>query len=155
MNLGKLKCETIIAECDKHIQRMESASKRIKHLIPLDVDSFNTLTDDDIAYFDQFFFRFSKLQDAMGEKLFSNILVFLKEENIASKPFIDILNRLEQLGLLDKNKWLELRELRNELAHEYDDNAPGMTTAINNVFSNKDILIDIYTRIKNYFKEKG
>ena len=134
MNLEKLKCETIISECDKHIQRMNSASKKIQHLMPLDVETFSKLTDDDIAYFDQFFFRFSKLQDAMGEKLFPNILVFLEEKNVASKPFIDILNRMEQLGLIeDKNRWLELRELRNELAHEYDDNAPGMTTAINNV----------------------
>lgn len=68
------------------------------------------LTDDEIEHIDQFLFRFAKLQDAMGEKLFMLILEFLKEEHTRAKPFIDILNRLEQLGLLDdKNVWLELR----------------------------------------------
>jgi len=56
----------------------------------------------------------------MGEKLFVSMLEFLQEENPKSKPFIDTLNRLEQIGLLeDKNTWLELRKIRNSIAHQY------------------------------------
>jgi len=161
MNLGKLKCDTIIAECDKHIKRMNSAAEKIKDLIPLNENTYKNLSDEDVAYFDQFFFRFSKLQDAVGEKLFSSLLNFLKESNMKNRPFIDILNRMEQLELIDdKNSWLELRELRNELSHEYDDNTPEMIAAINTVFNKKHLLIGIYSRIKNYYlerieKEKG
>ena len=155
MKLEKTKCDIIITECDKHIKRMNSASEKIQYLMPLNVDGYNSLTEDDITYFDQLFFRFSKLQDAIGEKFFPAILLFLKEKNITSKPFIDILNRLEKLNLLDdKNQWLKLREIRNELSHEYDDNAPGMTAAINHVFENKNILIDIYLKIQNFYSER-
>jgi len=32
--------------------------------------------------------------------------------------FLDILNRLEGLEIIDKNRWLNLREVRNEIAYE-------------------------------------
>lgn len=156
MKLEKARCDIVIAECDKHIKRMNHASAKIQYLMPLSVDDYNSLTDDDIAFFDQLFFRFSKLQDAIGEKLFPAILIFLKEKNITSRPFIDILNRLEKINLLDdKNQWLKLRERRNELAHEYDDNAPGMTAAINHIFENKNILIEVFLKIKNFYSKRS
>jgi hypothetical protein len=62
--------------------------------MPLDASRYQQLSDDEIEPIDQFLYRFTKLQDAMGEKLFLLILEFLKEENTTNKPFIDILNRL-------------------------------------------------------------
>jgi hypothetical protein len=100
---------------------------------------------------DPFFslFRFAKLQDAMGEKLFLLILEFLKEENTRNKPFIDILNRLEQLGLLDdKNIWLELRKIRNNIAHQYEDEPEQTAEALNAIYASKAILVKIYTKPK-------
>jgi len=38
------------------------------------------------------------------------------------KTFIDILNRLEELEIADKAEWLKLREIRNDIAHEYSFN---------------------------------
>ena len=41
-------------------------------------------------------------------------------EDTTGKPFIDILIRLEELGLLDNHsEWLRLRETRNTVTHEY------------------------------------
>ena len=38
-------------------------------------------------------------------------------------PFIDRLNRLEKLSIIDDaEKWLNLREIRNLVSHEYPDN---------------------------------
>jgi len=36
--------------------------------------------------------------------------------------FLDILNRLEGLEIINKNRWLNLREVRNEIAYEYSFN---------------------------------
>jgi hypothetical protein len=55
----------------------------------------------------------------MGNKLFSALLINL-EEDIKGKPFIDILNKLEELNLITSNNdWLLLRETRNLVTHEY------------------------------------
>ena len=85
----------------------------------------------------------------MGEKLFLLILEFLKEENTTNKPFIDILNRLEQLGLLEnKNVWLELRKIRNNIAHQYEDEPQQAAEALNAIYAVKPILEEIYILLK-------
>jgi hypothetical protein len=117
--------------------------------MPLDAKRYQQLTDDEIEHIDQFLFRFAKLQDAMGEKLFLLILEFLKEENTRNKSFIDILNRLEQLGLLEnKNVWLELRTIRNNIAHQYEDEPQQAAEALNAIYAVKPILEEIYITLK-------
>ncbi|NOR80574.1 MAG: hypothetical protein GQ529_07025 [Methyloprofundus sp.] len=97
-------------------------------------------------------FRFAKLQDSIGERLFKAILLFL-EEDIANKPFIDILNRLEKLEILNSvEEWRSLRDIRNTLTHTYDDDPEEMTLAINKVFSKKESLMAIYHKAKQYFE---
>ena len=77
------------------------------------------------------------------------MLMFLKEENPKSKPFIDILNRLEQLELLaDKNVWLELRKIRNNIAHQYEDEPEQASAALNAIYAEKPALENIYLTLK-------
>ena len=148
------KLNKIFYECDKHIQRLNSASKKMAAFMPLDKEKYITLSDDNIGVIDQFLFRFAKLQDAMGQKLFKTSLLFLKED-IEGKPFIDILNLMEKLTLLEDAKtWRELREDRNELAHNYEDEPEQMSTTINKLYEKKDLLIDIYKKIKDYMKDR-
>jgi hypothetical protein len=129
MNIYEEKLKKIFHECDQHIVRINSSSTKMKANISLDKLKYLALTDDEIEYIDQFLFRFSNLQDTIGEKLFKTILLYL-EEKVENKPFIDILNSLEKLGLLDNaNIWRQLLNGRNELAHNYDDK-PEKTSAI-------------------------
>ncbi len=68
------------------------------------------LGEDDIEHIDQFLFRFSKLQDAIGQRFFKTILMFLQED-VQGIPFIDILNKLEKLKLIQScEQWHRLRE---------------------------------------------
>lgn len=100
---------------------------------------------------DQFLFRFSKLQDTIGEKLFKAILLYL-DENIENKPFIDILNRMEKLEILvSVEQWRELRNIRNELSHNYDDEPEEMAISLNKIYSKKDSLLQIYQNITQYY----
>lgn len=77
MNKYKLILEQNFNESKKHFLRLNKASEKIKSLIPLDKDSYLNLNDDEIAYLDQFIFRFSKLQDTLGNKLFKTVLIYL------------------------------------------------------------------------------
>lgn len=69
---------------------------------------------------DQILFRFTKLQDALGERLVPAMLWRLAEP-FEDWPMRDRLERLEKLGYLSVDDWLRWRELRNRLAHEYPD----------------------------------
>ena len=151
-----LRLKKVISECDKHLKRINSAYLKMSIFMPLDASRYQQLSDDEIEPIDQFLYRFAKLQDAMGEKLFLLILEFLKEENTTNKPFIDILNRLEQLGLLeDKNVWLELRKIRNNIAHQYEDEPQQAAEALNSIYVSKIILEKIYTSLKASYRERN
>ena len=54
----------------------------------------------------------------------------------------------EVLELIDKNEWLNLRELRNEIAHEYSFNQDEIVDNLNLIYYNKiDELIKIYQKL--------
>ena len=147
-----LKMEKLIAECDKHLARINHAYVKMAVFIPLDAAKYQILSDDEIEHIDQFLFRFAKLQDAMGEKLFVLMLDFLQEENPKNKPFVDVLNRLEQLALLeDKNVWLELRKIRNNIAHQYEDEPQQAAEALNAIYAAKSNLEKIYTSLRSSY----
>ena len=145
----KQKLLKIINECDKHLLRVNSASKKMSLFMPLSVEKYENLTEDEIEHIDQFLFRFSKLQDTMGQKLFKTFLASL-DENIENLAFVDILNKLEKLEILqDINTWRELREYRNELSHNYDDDPIISSNIINNLYNKKTAMELIYQKIKS------
>lgn len=139
-----------------NICKGSTALRQKSRFMPLRAENYLQLTDNEVAHIDQFLFRFSKLQDAMGEKLFLLILELLKEENVKNKPFIDILNRLEQIGLLeDKTIWLELRKIRHSIAHQYEDAPQQMVEALNAIYMKKSTLQEIYLHFKaNYIARR-
>jgi len=118
--------------------------------MPLDVIKYEQLTENEVESIDQFIFRFSKLQDAMGERLFRGVLIFLEEE-VKNKPFLDLLNRLEQIEILkSKEEWLLLKKLRNELSHEYINDSETNVLNINMVYENTKKLYEIFMQVKIY-----
>ena len=148
------KLEKIFYECNKHILRINSATTKMAPLFPITADRYIKLSDDEVVHVDQFLFRFAKLQDTMGQKLFKTILLFLRED-IEGKPFIDILNLMEKLNLIKSaNTWKELRSDRNELAHNYEDEPEQMSETINRLYKKKDILINFYKDIEKYYNLK-
>ena len=95
------------------------AWESISKYFPLEEMKFSQLTPIELALIDQLIYRFSKLQDSMGSRLFRQLLEAL-EEDTSGLPFLDILNKLEKLKLLDDSKeWIALRQTRNTISHEY------------------------------------
>ena len=136
-------------ECNQHKKRLKSAKHKLKFIMPLDVNKYEELDDIFISLIDQLIFRFSKLQDTMGDKLFPMVLE-LNGEEVKKMTFIDRLNRLEELELLYKNEWMTLRKERNEIAHEYSFNQDEVVDSINIIYNRVDKLIKIYDDIHSY-----
>ena len=146
--------KSILDECEKHLDRMNFAYENISHLFTVDTKKISQLKKEEITFIDQFIYRFSKLQDALGQKLFKTVLINLDEE-VTNKSSIDIFNRLEQLEIIkDYDKWKLLRDLRNELAHEYEEDEHEAAEKINLIISKKPELEKYLTDIVNYLNTK-
>ena len=141
-----------IYECEKHIEKLSDAKEYLKGIMPLSLQSYIQIDKIQSSFIDQLNFRFSKLQDTIGESILKGILI-KSQENVEKMTFLDILNRLEKLEILDKNRWLELREVRNEIAHEYSFNQDEVVANINLIYEKSDELIDIYNDLHKFLKK--
>lgn len=74
------KLTSTIEECDKHLKWLMSSHHKIQHLFPLTSQNYHDLDEEIIPMIDQFLYRFTKLQDTMGTRLFSAILLILAED---------------------------------------------------------------------------
>ncbi|MDM7274250.1 hypothetical protein [Sulfurihydrogenibium azorense] len=135
----------VLQEIDKHKERLEYAKSKIeKWQLTQEI-----LDDPEIVEtIDSFIFRFSKMQDSMGEKLFPLILETLGEET-RNKPFIDILNKLEKLEFIPSaDEWKKLRNLRNSLTHTYPWEKEILLEEIKEALKYSDEMVKIYIQIK-------
>lgn len=121
--------------CDKHILRINEALEGLGVNIPMSADCYSNLTTEQVRCIDQFIFRFSKLQDSMGAKIFRYILEYL-DEDITALPMRDILNRLERYLIIPSaDEWTYIRELRNEISHDYPLLETDVAAILNEQFS--------------------
>jgi len=138
----------IIQKVELHKKRAKLALEEIILWKTLDSDIFEDF--EKIKTIDTFIYRFIKLQDLMGEKLFKIFLDSIGEYK-DSMSLLDILDKLEKFELIDDaNNWMQYRKLRNQLTHEYPNNEQdiidGIVIAIE-VYAKIDI---IFNNIVNY-----
>ncbi len=78
---------------------------------------------------DAFVARFGRLQDTLGDKLLPCLLAFLGERTGA---VIDNLDKAERLGLITSaDDWLSMRQLRNQMIHDYIQDPTILVSALN------------------------
>ena len=72
----------------------------------------------------------------------------LLESDTSAHPFIDILNRLEKLGVLTSAAdWQYFRSLRNNFAHEYPERSEDIVNAINALYASWDRFMMLYMKL--------
>lgn len=78
---------------------------------------FSGLRPEEKAVFDAFLKRFASIQDYLGAKIFP---LALEAAGISAARMTEVLQEVEREGVVeDLDEWLELRELRNGLEHDY------------------------------------
>lgn len=108
-------------ECERNLYYLRGALSSLAPILPMTGERFEHLTDAQVRSLDQFILRFTKLQDAMGSRLFPAILQYLQEQ-YEERPMLDKLNRLEKLGYIrSAEAWQNIRDTRNKFAHDYPD----------------------------------
>jgi len=137
-------------ESYKHLIRLNGAFSELEKVyqLPLDQKSFEQIAKSVqyLAYSDQCNYRFSKLQDCMGAKLFKSVLLY-QGENV-NKPFLDILNQLESMNIINVDEWFEIRDVRNEIAHDYESDDQTAINVLNTIYKMKNELEEILQAIK-------
>jgi len=108
----------LLDECDLHLLALGEAMARCPQ--PLTEDHFATRNPALVAALDQFAYRFTKLQDVISVQVFRRFALEVLHEPVEALPIIDILNLLERYGYLPSAaRWQEIREVRNQMTHEY------------------------------------
>jgi len=74
-------------------------------------------TFEELESFDSLTSKFNRTSDIFVQKVLRSVWMLLHESFI---PFIDMMNKSEKmLMLLSADKMIEIRDLRNQIAHEY------------------------------------
>lgn len=137
--------------CDKHILRISEALEGLDVELPMSSVCYANLSVEQVRCIDQFIFRFSKLQDAMGAKIFRYILEYL-DEDVTALPMRDILNRLERYLIIPSaDEWTYIRELRNEISHDYPLLESDVVAVLNELLSKVEVLFGIYHKLKDVY----
>jgi len=146
----KKKLQLYFEEGNKHIEKIQKAINILKKYYPFTIDTLEELNEIEKDKLDVLAFRFAKLQDLIGEKIFRNILNLMGFNT--QKPFIEILAEFERENILEINKWIALRNARNSISHEYPDSQE-LIDGINFLIKNSDYLIIVFENLKRLFNE--
>lgn len=153
--MNKAGFQGIIDVCKVHAERLRWSMSHLAEKKPFTADSLAQLTEVELAIFDQFIVRFSKLQDVMGAKLLPAVLELTHEEGELN-TFIDKLNRLEKIGALSSvEQWLKLREMRNQFAHDYPDDPEIQSTLLNKAFVMAEELLKVLDHVIHFSARYG
>ena len=138
---------------DIHANRLNIAILKTAKLFPINAVAFNELNNEELAFLDMVTTRFGKLQDIIGFKIFPLILDLLGENDALS--FRDKLNRLEKLNIINNASWwMKLREIRNQITHDYPDNYELLSMNFNKLIPFANKLLILWEDLKKYIFEQ-
>jgi hypothetical protein len=125
----------------KEARYLERTADRLRSL---DIDIFwvQSLENNDeySEMLDAFVSRYGRLQDTLGDKFLPAILRASLEKTGAQ---LDNLLRAEKLGWIESTQsWIELRELRNRLVHEYIESTDDLLNALHQALESVHILTE-------------
>jgi len=130
-----------------------SANKIFKE--PFTVERAKQLKSDEqlAEQLEAFVSRFCRLQDTLGDKLLPAWLEVLGEKtNIA----IENLDKAEKIGVLPSVElWIELRQLRNQMIHDYIEDLTILSDALQTAYSHIDFVVGVAESINKDITNRG
>lgn len=143
----------LLNECDLHLLALQEAMARCPQ--PLTENHFVTRNPALVAALDQFAYRFTKLQDVISVQLFRRFALDVLHEPVESLPIIDILNLLERYGYLPSAaRWQEIREVRNQITHEYRLDPGELIITLEIAFDMVVEMSQIIDKVKQRYRER-
>ena len=113
------------------------------------IDGFRELNVYQKALIDAYLKRFASLQDYLGAKVFSTLL------DMAGINYIkmsEVLSLIEKEEIIDLDKWIEFRNVRNDLEHDYPDELLDALEDLRFCIKSFDELEEIVFRVFNFVR---
>jgi hypothetical protein len=137
-------------QCQRHLHHLHHAMGALASYIPVNAADLGNMDDETVQDWDQFILRFTKLQDAMGVRLYPALLAYLQEP-YDNRPMLDKLHRLEQLGFLESiDEWNSLRVIRNHFAHDYPEDDALKAAFLNQAVQAVPLLEALLGRVQSF-----
>lgn len=124
----------------KECQYLQETDQRL-FTEPLTLQTIHQIERDPVLAerLDAFVSRFGRLQDNLGDKLLPQLLAAMAEPIGA---MMENLDRAEKLGwLASADTWIEIRKLRNQMVHEYIEDAAILINALQSGHAYVPVLI--------------
>ncbi len=146
--------EQLIQITSKEARYLLRTATRL-HALKIDISWVKSLdeSDENSEMLDAFVSRHGRLQDTLGDKLLPALLRASLEKTGAQ---LDNLLRAEKFGWIESTEsWVELRELRNRLVHEYMETADDLLEALQQALRSVPVLIETQRRMAEYAQQSG
>ncbi|QFY88708.1 hypothetical protein D5125_04005 [Magnetovirga frankeli] len=135
-----------------HLQRMlaylDYSLEQAQRLIP--IDDWESLTPEDHETLAAFRVRFSDFQEHIGKTMRAVAI----EEEQKTDPFTAVLLYMEKLGVIESvQAWKEMRELRNAINHEYEENPRWLAEFFSGLLLATPVLIDWHKNLVEFCKK--
>ena len=132
--------------------RLKSALKNTNKFFPMSEEKLEELSEEDITLIDTLIYRFSKLQDLLGEKIFRTIIILDKEKAEAMR---DVINKMEKKYIIESTvTWDAIRKVRNDVVHQYVPKGKKAAETLNNIVFYTPDLLEILVNICKYAQDE-
>ena len=136
---------------------LEQAVAALETSLPLDPNVFDPdRLDLEVSLaLDAFRVRFSDLQDILGRSLFPAIARADEDETPAHLLTMrERIALMKKRGIIDADKWREIREVRNQFAHEYPDDQEENAANLNVARRLTGELLETNRRVLDYARRQ-
>jgi len=132
-----------LKKAKKHYEALKEYKEFINKMGDIySIYMFNSLRVEERAILEAFLKRFASLQDYLGAKIFP---LLLELAGISTSKMSEVLYYIEKEEIIDSfENWVELREIRNNLEHDYPDE---LEEALNDLKQ----CVESFDKIESYF----
>jgi predicted transcriptional regulator len=103
----------------KHFEALQEYKNFIEDMkFNFTLEEFERLDISQKAVLEAYLKRFAALQDYLGAKVFKSLLDI---SGISYSKMSEVLTLIEKEEIISLDKWIEFRNIRNELEHDYPD----------------------------------
>jgi hypothetical protein len=118
---------------------------QVREFVP--ITDWGTLTPEQHESLAAFRIRFSEFQEHLGKTM--RAIAIEEEEN--TEPFGAVLAFMEKLEILDSvEHWRLIRELRNSVNHEYEEDESRLTEFFRRLADETPTLFDYFERMRRF-----
>ena len=141
--------------CSRHAKQLRWAMQEIDHLFPMQTHFLESLSTTEEAFISQFSLSLSRLEDAMEETLFSQVLQLSNFEDQVD-VLSDKLKKLEKIGVINNgDHWLAYREMLGAFAQDYLQDSVIRAINLNKADKMAQELLDTLEQVKQFALAQG